>query len=504
MEENNQYVLRMEGISKIFPGVKALDNVTLRVRAGTVHTLMGENGAGKSTLMKVLCGAYQPDGGAVFLDGREVSFKNNHDAIRHGISMIHQELSVIPDMSVADNIFLGHAPSGMGLMHDREMMRNTAALFERLGMEPIPPATRMRDLTIAHMQMVEIAKAVSYDSRIIIMDEPTSAISDKEVEVLFRIIDELKKKGVAIIYISHRMNEIFRISDDITVLRDGQYVGTKPAAELDNAQLVKMMVGRELKDMFTREHNPPGAPVMEVRHLSKKGKFHDVNFTLHKGEILGFTGLVGAGRTEIAEAIFGIAPADSGEILLSGKPKAIRRPKDAIDSGIALLTEDRKLQGLFLDHSVKRNTSISHIRSLSRGNIVDIKREREIAGRYVGSLRIKTPSIATRIGSLSGGNQQKALIARWLMLDPDVMILDEPTRGIDIGAKQEIYALIDDLTKRGKAIILISSEMPEVIAMCDRVIVMNQGNPKAKLEHGFTQEEVMRHAAHFEDERRQS
>ena len=502
MDQNDGYLLRMEGITKEFPGVRALDNVILRVRPGTVHTIMGENGAGKSTLMKVLSGSYPADAGKVFFDGEEVNFKNSHDALQKGISMIHQELSVIPDMTVADNVYLGHVPSRAGMVNDKKLMEMTADLFDRLGIDPIPPKTRMRQLSIARMQMVEIAKAVSYDSKIIIMDEPTSAISDKEVEVLFKIIRELKAKGTAIIYISHKMDEIFQISDYITVLRDGQYVDTKPASELDSDTLVKMMVGRELTDMFKRSPGKKGEPVLSVKNLTRFGRFYNVNFTLHRGEILGITGLIGAGRTEVAEAIFGIWPADSGEVHIHGEKVEIRRPIDAIRKGIAFLTEDRKRQGLFLGLSVKRNMSICKTRELSRLKMVDVKEERKVCREYVESLRIKTPSIATKARSLSGGNQQKALIARWLLMDPDILILDEPTRGIDVGAKQEIYSLVDKLTRDGKAVILISSEMPEVISMCDRIIVMNQGEAKKELKYGFTQEDIMQHAANFESIRR--
>ncbi|MCD8349864.1 MAG: sugar ABC transporter ATP-binding protein [Planctomycetaceae bacterium] len=502
MDRPDQYLLRMEGITKTFPGVTALDNVTLRVQPGTVHTIMGENGAGKSTLMKVLSGSYPADKGTVFFDGEQVEFNSSNDALRHGISMIHQELSIIPDMTVADNIYLGHAPSSFGMVNDKKLMEMTTALFDKLGIDPIPPKTRMRELSIARMQMVEIAKAASFESKIIIMDEPTSAISEKEVEVLFNIIRELKAKGTAIIYISHKMDEIFQISDYITVLRDGKYVDTKPASELDNDKLVKMMVGRDLTEMFKRTPAPLGDTVLEVRNLTRFGKFYNVNLSLRKGEILGITGLIGAGRTEVAEAIFGIWPADSGEILVHGRHVNVRRPIDAINNGIAFLTEDRKRQGLFLGLSVKRNVSICKIRELSRMNIVDVRNERVVCRQYVESLRIKTPSIATKVRSLSGGNQQKALIARWLLMEPDILILDEPTRGIDVGAKQEIYALIDKLTRDGKAVILISSEMPEVISMCDRIIVMNQGEAKKELTHGFTQEDIMHHAANFESIRR--
>lgn len=492
----------MKGISKEFPGVKALNNVSLRVKPGMVHSIMGENGAGKSTLMKILNGTYTPDKGEIFINGEKVDFKNSHDALQKGISMIHQELSIIPDMTVADNIYLGHAPARLGMVNDKKLMEMTAELFEKLGIDPIPPKTKMRDLSIARMQMVEIAKAASYDAKIIIMDEPTSAISEKEVEVLFKIINELKAKGAAILYISHKMDEIFRISDYITVLRDGQHVDTKPASELDNDQLVKMMVGRELNEMFKRSPIKTGEAVLRVRNLTRQGRFHNVNFSLHRGEILGITGLIGAGRTEVAEAIFGIRPADSGEILVHGQKVDIRCPMDAINHGIAFLTEDRKRHGLFLGLSVKRNVSMCKVRDLSRMKMVDIRTERKVCREYVDSLRIKTPSLKTRIRSLSGGNQQKALIARWLLMDPDILILDEPTRGIDVGAKQEIYVLIDKLTRAGKAVILISSEMPEVISMSDRIIVMNQGEAKKELANGASQEEIMQHAANFESIRR--
>ena len=502
MSQDEGYILRMDGISKQFPGVKALDNVSLHVKAGMVHSIMGENGAGKSTLMKILSGTYSHDAGQIVINGEKVEFKNSHEALKKGISMIHQELSIIPDMTVADNIYLGHAPSRLGLVNDKKLMEMTVELFAKLGIESISPKTKMRNLTIARMQMVEIAKAVSYDAKIIIMDEPTSAISEKEVEVLFRIIGELKAKGAAILYISHKMDEVFKISDYITVLRDGQYVDTKPASELDNDQLIKMMVGRELNEMFKRTPVETGDVVLSVHNLTRNGHFHNVNFSLHRGEILGVTGLIGAGRTEVAEAIFGLHPADSGEIRIQGKQVNIRRPKDAISHGLAFLTEDRKRHGLFLGLSVKRNVSMCKIQDLCKRKMVDIRTERKVCSEYVDSLHIKTPSLRTRIKSLSGGNQQKALIARWLLMNPDIFILDEPTRGIDVGAKQEIYAVIDRLTREGKSVILISSEMPEILAMSDRILVMNQGEAKMELAYGATQEDIMQHAANFESIRR--
>jgi inositol transport system ATP-binding protein len=472
---DKEYILKMENITKAFPGVVALNNVVLKVRKGTVHALMGENGAGKSTLMKILIGIYTPDSGTITYKDEKVTIASTNIALNMGISMIHQELSPIPYMTVAENIFLGREPvNRYGLINKKKMVENTKALFAKLELH-INPNSLMKELSIANTQMVEIAKAISYDSSLIIMDEPTSAITEKEVDHLFKIIRSLKEDGVSIIYITHKMDEVFKISDDITVFRDGCHIQTIPAAETNKEGLISMMVGRELSNIFPKEDAEIGDVILSVRNITRKGKFQNVSFDLHRGEILGFAGLMGAGRTEVMECIFGIEKYEEGEIYINNNKVDIKTPQDSIKQGMALLTEDRKLTGILSVLSVKDNMVLASIDKYRKGIFLNKKEINFICEKEKDKLEIKTPSIEQIIKLLSGGNQQKVLISRWLLTSPEILILDEPTRGIDVGAKAEIHRLMSKLAQEGKAIMMISSELPEVLGMSDRVIVMHEG-----------------------------
>lgn len=488
-------ILVMENISKAFPGVKALNEVGLTVRRGTVHALMGENGAGKSTLMKVLIGMYIPDSGSITFQGNPVQIENTETALKLGISMIHQELSPVPYMTVAENIFLGREPLGrFGLINKQKMVADTKALLNRLEIN-ISPSTLMRNLSVANTQMVEIAKAISYDASLIIMDEPTSAITEREVAHLFRMIRALQEKDVAVIYITHKMDEVFQIADDITVFRDGRHIATVPAAETDRNSLIAMMVGRELTNIFPKEEAPIGEVVLSVRNLTRKGIVHDISFDLRRGEILGLAGLMGAGRTEVIEGIFGIKKIDAGEIEVNGKQVQINSPADAIKHGMALLTEDRKLTGILGVLPVRDNIMIASLRNYEAAGFLNKRLIAETCSRERSRLDIKTPSMDQVIRLLSGGNQQKVLVSRWLLTVPDILILDEPTRGIDVGAKAEIHRLMCKLAQEGKAIIMISSELPEILGMSDRVLVMHQGTIGGEFERkDATQEAIMRAA----------
>ena len=495
-----EVILRMQGIRKTFPGVVALDNVNLDVRSGTVHSLMGENGAGKSTLMKCLIGMYTPDEGTVELAGDIVRFKDTKDGLEHGISMIHQELSPVPEMMVAENIWLGREPRGrLGLLSPAAMFRKTRELFDEWKIN-IDPKARMKDLTVSKQQMVEIAKAISYDAKIIIMDEPTSAIPEREVAHLHGMIKRLTDFGVAIIYITHKMDEVFRISDDITVFRDGKHVGSYPAKELDRDKLIKLMVGRELTDLFPKEEAEIGDVVLSVQGLNRGSVVKDVSFELHRGEILGLAGLMGAGRTEVLETIFGIEKADSGEVVLNGKTLRIKQPADAIRAGMALLTEDRKLNGIMGVLSVRDNITAAALPRYSPRGVLRVGEMRKDSEDQREKLRIKTPSLSQLIKNLSGGNQQKALISRWLLTVPDVLMIDEPTRGIDVGAKSEIHRLMSMLAQEGKAIIMVSSELPEVLGMSDRILVMHEGRISGELSREEANQESVMHLATGGDE----
>jgi inositol transport system ATP-binding protein len=489
-------LLEIRNVSKRFPGVVALDEVSITVSRGSVHALMGENGAGKSTLMKILSGMYMPDEGDILIEGGKVVFSGVRDAMKAGISMIHQELMPIPELTVAENIFLGKEPvmGRTGLVDFREMNRQAMKILERIQLD-IPADRRMKDLPIAQMQMIEIAKAISNDARVIIMDEPTSAITSREVDILFGIIAQLKREGISVIYISHKMDEIFRISDVITVMRDGRVVGTRDAAELDHDQLISMMVGRSLNTLFQREHPAvPGECLVRVESLTGRG-FHDIGFSLHAGEVLGFAGLMGSGRSEMANAVYGLDKPDSGSVIIDGSPKDIRSPRDAIDNGIAFVTEDRKMNGLVLTSSVTENMTLSSLSGISNWNFVDKELESGIVREQIVRYRIVVPDEHSVVLNLSGGNQQKIVIAKALLTKPRILILDEPTRGIDIGAKAEIYRMIRELSDGGMGIILISSELSEIIGICDRVLVLNKGGIAAELTgEGMNEEEILRHA----------
>lgn len=496
--EKVEYLLKMKNIQKSFPGVQALKDANLQVKKGSVHALMGENGAGKSTLMKVLIGIYQPEGGEIWFKGKPQKISSTEVALKLGISMIHQELTPILDMKVCENIFLGREPikKVTRLVDDKKLLANTNDLFNELGIKGISPACKMRDLSIAQIQMVEIAKAISYQSDLIIMDEPTSAISETEVQTLFEMIRLLKQRGISIIYISHKVDEIFAITDEITVFRDGEYVGTETTENMSKDKLFSMMVNRDLTNYFVKSKHEIGEVVFETKHLTVDGLITDINIKLHRGEILGLAGLMGAGRTEIVETIFGLHKITSGEIYKNGKKIEIKCVADAIKNKISLATEDRKLYGLFLDLSVKQNTTICNLDQLcSKISFVKRKEEEKVTNQMVDMLNIKMPSIHQYVHNLSGGNQQKVVLAKWLLTQPDILILDEPTRGIDVGAKSEIYSIMDDLTKQGKSIIMISSEMPEVLGMSDRILVVQGGQIRAEFSREeATQEKIIQYA----------
>lgn len=471
------YLLEIEGARKEFPGVVALDNVEFRLRPGTVHALMGENGAGKSTLMKIIAGVYTPDAGIVRLRGQEVQLKNPRDALEQGIAMIHQELALMTSMTVAENIWIRREPkNAIGLIDHRRMVAKTKELFDQLKIR-IDPTAEVSSLTVAQKQMVEIAKAVSYESSILIMDEPTSALTESEVTHLFDIIRDLRSRDIGIVYITHKMNELFEIADEFSVFRDGKYIGTHASTAVTRDDIIRMMVGREISNMFPKEEAEIGEVVLEVRDLGLKGVFHDVSFDLRRGEILGVAGLVGSGRSNVAEAIFGVVPATTGTIRIDGREIAISSPADAMRECMALLTEDRKETGCFLPLTILENMQIAALRNgHSKMGYVDERGLRQLCDEMKKAMRIKTPNLDERIENLSGGNQQKVLIGRWLLTKPKILILDEPTRGIDVGAKAEIHRLISNLAKEGVAVIMISSELPEVLGMSDRILVMHEGH----------------------------
>jgi len=499
-----EYVLEMNHISKSFPGVKALDDVSVRIKPGTVHALMGENGAGKSTLMKCLFGIYIADEGEILLDGKPTKFSTSRQALDAGISMIHQELLPVPYRPVMENLWLGRIPvtrfGPLRFVDHRKMLEETKKLFSSLGME-IDPNTWVRNLSVSKIQSLEIAKAVSYNSRVIIMDEPTSSLTGNEVAQLFRIIRELRRKGVAIIYISHKMEEILEISDEVSIMRDGKHVGTYDAKDLTMDMIISKMVGRDLTHRFPPRINKPGDIVLKVEGLTsaETKSFNSVSFELHRGEILGIGGLVGAKRTELVESIFGLKPIESGSIELKGKPVVISSPQSAITKRMALLTEERRATGIVPMLSVLENTILASLpRYVGKIGLLDEKRCAVDVGKSIDQLRVKTPSARTRIKDLSGGNQQKVLFARWLLTEPDILILDEPTRGIDVGAKYEIYTIIADLAAKGKSIIMISSEMPELLGMSDRIMVMCDGRLTGILDGASAdQETIMRLATQF-------
>ncbi len=474
----NEYLLQIKDISKSFSGVRVLKDVSLNVRPGTVHSLMGENGAGKSTLMKCLFGIYRQDAGQFFLEGQEFNFTDAKDALENGVSMVHQELNQVVQRSIVDNIWLGRYPNTLGYVNSKKMVADTIKLFERLNVD-IDPHKKLSELSVSHRQMVEIAKAVSYDAKVIVLDEPTSSLTENEVDKLFEIIRTLKKEGCGIIYISHKMDEIYAISDDITVLRDGTYIDTKPIDDISMDGIIKMMVGRDLNDRFPPKDNVPSEVHIAVKKMNSLYplKIKDIDFDLRKGEILGVYGLVGAGRTELLEALFGLRTLTSGEIYKDGKKIDNSSPEKAIENGFALVTEERRVTGIFEMANIRANTVVANLKAYENlFKVLDSNRMKEDTATQIKNLKTKTHSQESLIYELSGGNQQKVILGRWLLRDPDVLLLDEPTRGIDVGAKYEIYQLIINLAKLGKSVIVVSSEMPELLGITDRLMVMSNGH----------------------------
>ena len=494
----NGILLEMKDICKEFPGVKALDRVSLSVKRGTVHALMGENGAGKSTLMKCLFGIYSKTSGSVFLEGREVEFKSAKDALEHGVAMVHQELNQALKRSVMDNLWLGRYPKSLGFITDEKAMyKKTKEIFEDLGID-VNPRQIMSTMPVAKRQMTEIAKAVSYDAKILVLDEPTSSLTEQEVEHLFRIINMLRDRGCGIIYISHKMEEILKISDEITVMRDGKHIKTAPAQEFTMDKIIHLMVGRELTERFPPKKNSPSDTILRVENLSAKySHIKDVSFELKRGEVLGIAGLAGAGRTEVLECLFGIASKEKGRFFLEGKEIFNRDARESIRNGFALLTEERRATGIFGILNICENTTISSLRNYLSGRVYIKNRSRHSdTNKMIKLMKIKTPSQRTQIRTLSGGNQQKVILGRWLLTDPKILMLDEPTRGIDVGAKYEIYQLIIDLAASGKAVIIVSGELPELLGVCDRICVMSGGVMVGEVDaKNTTQEEIMTLAA---------
>lgn len=501
-EQRLEYILELENISKAFPGVKALDDVSLQVEKGSVHALVGENGAGKSTLMKIINGTQKADGGTITFQGGVVSPENEKQMIDMGIATIYQELSPLLEMTIAENIFLGREPlSKMGFVDYTRMYREAGEWLSKLHLK-YDPRIKMKNLTISDMQLIEMVKAVSKEASLIIMDEPTSSITEGEVEILFENIRELKKQGVGIIYISHKLEEIFEICDRVTVLRDGQYIETRDVADIDKNKMIELMVGRELNNVYPKLSADIGDDVLRIKGLGKKNVFENINFALKKGEILGFAGLVGAGRTELFRTIFGLNSYDEGTILFEGRLVSINRVQDAIRLGILMASEDRKKEGIVLCRSIKENISLTNLDKVLRYKLIDNKKELAMTSTMVKRLAVKAPGIEVACDTLSGGNQQKVVLAKWLLRKPKVLILDEPTRGIDVGAKYEIYKLMGEIARQGVGVVMISSELPEIMGVCDRMLVMSQGRITGELERdSFSQKKVMEYAVKgFENE----
>lgn len=497
--KDSSNLLEMRNISKEFPGVKALDNVTLKVKKGSVHALMGENGAGKSTLMKCLFGIYHPNSGEIFISGQKVQFKNSKHALDNGVSMVHQELNQVRERNVMDNLWLGRYPKKGLFIDEKKMYDETEKIFKDLDIN-VNPKDKVSTLSVSQMQMVEIAKAVSYNSKIIVMDEPTSSLTEKEVSHLFKIINKLRKQGISIIYISHKMEEILEISDEVTIMRDGKWIATEKASDLTMDLIIKLMVGRELTDRFPKKDHTPKETILEVNNLSDaKNELKNVSFKLRKGEILGIAGLVGAKRTETLETLFGLREKGSGDIILHGKKVDNSKPFKAMQNGFALVTEERRQTGIFGKLSIDFNSIIANIDSYktSTGLLANGRISKDTQW-VIDSMKVKTPSQKTLIGSLSGGNQQKIVIGKWLLRKPEILLLDEPTRGIDVGAKFEIYQLINELAKEDKGIIMVSSEMPELLGVCDRILVMSNGRVSGIVNaNETTQEEIMHLSAKY-------
>lgn len=487
--------LRVSQIEKSFPGVKALDKIDFTVKKGSVHVLCGENGAGKSTLMKIINGIHQPDGGQIFIDEQPVKIGSPIQARSLGISMIFQELNYVPEMTVEENLFLGNLPGKrFGNVDWKEVRRRTTELLKSENL-PYSPTTLLKDLTVSDIQMLEIMKAISNKSDIIIMDEPTSAITHEEVEKLFIKIRELKARGVCIIYISHKLDEIFQIADEITVFRDGTVVESHPKEELDIETVISLMVGRKLTNTYPKEDIEIGDTLLKVENLCGASGYKDVSFHVRKGEMVGFAGLVGAGRTEVMRSLFGLDPIVSGQVYIKGQEVNIRSVEQSIRNGMVMLSEDRRRYGIIPMRSVRENTTISSLQKVFFRFRYQRKNEHDLVSEMFSKMRVKTPSTETVIASLSGGNQQKVVLAKWMLLNPDILILDEPTRGIDVGAKYEIYKLMTELVKEGKVVIMVSSELPELIGMCDRIYVMAKGTITGELSrHEFTQEQIMKFA----------
>ncbi len=499
--ETSPVLLRMEGICKSFPGVKALDNVHLTVQAGTVHALMGENGAGKSTLMKCLFGVYSKDSGHIYMEDQEINFRNSKEALEHGVAMVHQELNQALKRNVMDNMWLGRFPKiapWLPLTSEKKMYHATKAVFDELDIH-VNPKTVMSKMPVSQRQMVEIAKAVSFNAKVIVFDEPTSSLTEQEVEHLFRIIRMLRDRGCGIIYISHKMEEILRISDEVTIMRDGQWIATKAAADLTMDEIIRLMVGRELTNRYPPKTNTVGDVLLQVDHLTAQySALSDVSFVAHKGEVLGIAGLDGSGRTELLENIFGTATRKSGAITLDGAAVRNRNARESVRNGFAMLTEERRANGIFSILSIRDNTTIASLKKNRTGPFLSNKKLRLNTKWSIDAMRIKTPSQDTKMRALSGGNQQKVILGRWLLTEPTVLLLDEPTRGIDVGAKYEIYQLILNLANEGKTIIMVSSEMPELLGICDRILVMSGGKLAGEVDARATsQEEIMTLAAKF-------
>lgn len=476
---DNNYILTLKNITKEFPGVKALDDVTINIERGTIHGLVGENGAGKSTLIKILAGIYQPNKGEIILDGKPCRFNSPIEARRAGISVVHQEIKLAEPLSVAENMFLGNVQLKNGLVDWKGMRRRAREIVEDLGMD-IDINAQVSSLTVAKKQIVEIMHAINNNSRILIMDEPSAVLTDRELEVMFRIVKQLRDEGITIIYISHRLDEIFGLCSNVSVLRDGCHIDTIPVASVDRQGLINMMVGREMGQEYPKEVGNVGGTILEVKNLSR-GILQDISFEVKSGEVFGISGLVGAGRTELARAILGIDKPESGEVYVRGKKVHYRTFADAIRDGLGLIPEDRKLQGLVQIMSVKRNTTLVNMKRVLRAGVISSSLEEKLSKEYADKLHVVTPSMETEVQYLSGGNQQKVVIAKWLFQNSEILFLDEPTRGIDVGAKVEIYRLINRMAKEGKTIIMISSEMPELLGMCDRIMVMHEGHKMGEL-----------------------
>ena len=484
--------IEMTGIMKSFGTNQVLDNAGFFLRDGEVHALMGENGAGKSTLMKILTGVYTRDGGIVKVNGQEVNYSNPQEAEAAGLVFIYQELNVMFDLTVEENLFMGkEITKGFGICDKKAMRAKAEEVLERMGVS-IPVDTVMSDLSVGQQQMIEICKALLVDAKVIIMDEPTAALTQSETAALFEVIENLKKRGVSIVYISHRMEEIFELCDRITVLRDGQYIDTCEIKDITMDDVVKMMIGREIGERYPSRNHSVGKTVFEVKGLSRKGAFNDVSFTVGAGEVLGVSGLMGAGRTEIMQAIFGYLPADSGEILIDGQPVKIKNPMDAMKAGIGFITEDRKVEGLMLDKTIRENIALANLGTISGSGVVSKAKEKSLISRGIEEFKIRCFGTEHECGNLSGGNQQKVVLAKWIYTEPKILILDEPTRGVDVGAKKEIYNVINDMARKGVAIIMVSSELPEILGMSDRVMVVREGDVRGILNiENASQESIM-------------